>query len=449
MYNSDTTKRQFIVKLNIENILSDEKNIDHEYKNKTLEKALKKFLTSNNVYSEKKLNEIISAVSIEFNLNMSDLTNDKLYSMFTKYSNQFKLEDNYEKKAKSLIKGGAKTLVNQLGDKSFESIVTSVLKGENVRDVTELITRAKLIASNGAILELFFSIGKYIDEDIQQYFEYLKKNIAISGVNSENMLISLWTLGLSKKSLDNIVRGKRNLNDYVDNISEVFDDSVENLEDEFGKLSGEITLDNKHMKIDWYKLTLLFTAIGSQTLTIRGSDKSTNGKFFEKLILGSSLSLMGFKFLESEDDYGSSKEKAFILSSTDKDERETDATIMYNNKIVTIDIGFIGGGNPEITADKLTRFRSEKIISGIKNEMVPLVIVDTINNQSIIKALAKKLDGEVLEMRDKTWIAKMAQFLSEYYKIECGFETISNQVELHKKIDEEITNVNMQEFTNI
>ncbi|MEB8123851.1 MULTISPECIES: CfrBI family restriction endonuclease [Staphylococcus] len=446
---SDATKKQFILKLNIESIISKEKNIDHEYNNKTLEKALKKFLTSNNVYSEKKLNEIISAVIIEFNLDTSDLMDDKLYNMFTKYSNQLKLEENYEKKARSLIKGGAKTLVNQLGDRSFESIVTSVLKGENVRDVTELITRAKLVVSNAAMLELFFSIGKYIDEDIPEYFEYLKKNIAISGVNSENMLISLWTLGLSKKSLDNIVRGKRNLNDYVDNISEVFDDSVENLESTFGKLAGEITLNNKNMKIDWYKLTLLFTAIGSQTLTIRGSDKSTNGKFFEKLILGSSLSLMGFKFLESEEDYKDTEEKAFILSSTDKDERETDATIMYNNKIVTVDIGFIGGGNPEITADKLTRFRSEKVISGIKNEMVPLVIVDTITNQSIIKALAKKLKGEVLEMRDKTWIAKMAQFLSEYFKIDCGYEAITNQVELHKKIDKEITSVNMQEFTNI
>ncbi len=37
----------------------------------------------------------------------------------------------------------------------------------------------------------------------------------------------------------------------------------------------------KKLELDWDGITRLTTAIGSQTLTIRGSDKSIYGKLFE------------------------------------------------------------------------------------------------------------------------------------------------------------------------
>jgi hypothetical protein len=51
----------------------------------------------------------------------------------------------------------------------------------------------------------------------------------------------------------------------------------------------------KQTPLTWKDITRLTTAIGSLTLTIRGSDKSIYGKLFERLILGSVLSILGFQ----------------------------------------------------------------------------------------------------------------------------------------------------------
>jgi len=68
----------------------------------------------------------------------------------------------------------------------------------------------------------------------------------------------------------------------------------------------------------------LLNTVGSQTLTIRGSDKSTNGKLFEKLVLGSLLSILGFTY-ETTQKIG---ERVFWLSSQ-SEKRESDATLIY------------------------------------------------------------------------------------------------------------------------
>ncbi|EGQ2960266.1 CfrBI family restriction endonuclease, partial [Staphylococcus pseudintermedius] len=140
-------------------------------------------------------------------------------------------------------------------------------------------------------------------------------------------------------------------------------------------ISGEIKLDNKVININWEIINLLFMAIGAQTLTIRGSSKSMSGKMFEKLVLGSCLTLMGFEYLEEAPSEIDPSKKYFWLSSISESDRETDATITYNEKAISIDIGFIGKGNPEIASDKLTRFRSYKDIGKISHLMRTIVIV--------------------------------------------------------------------------
>ncbi len=143
--------------------------------------------------------------------------------------------------------------------------------------------------------------------------------------------------------------------------------------------------------------------------------------------------MMGFQYMEEMPEEVSPSDKLFILSSPESNERETDATVIYNNKAISIDIGFIGGGNPEISADKVTRFRSDKIIGKIDHQMVPLIIVDTINNKTVIKSIASSLGGTAIEMRDKYWIRNMAKFISDYFDINCYFEELEDLETLHSR----------------
>lgn len=156
---------------------------------------------------------------------------------------------------------------------------------------------------------------------------------------------------------------------------------------------------NTAISIDWLWLTYLLNAIGSQTLTIRGSEKSTFGKLFEKLVLGSLLSILGFRFVSHK----RAGEKVFWLSSQDE-KRESDAALLYEiGKGVRFDIGFIGRGNPEISLDKVTRFQQAEVIRGIPFYMATIIIVDRIGRDSRILEMARAVNGTIVQMSATYW----------------------------------------------
>ncbi len=125
-----------------------------------------------------------------------------------------------------------------------------------------------------------------------------------------------------------------------------------------------------------------------------------NGKMFEKLVLGTLLTLIGFKYLQEPPKSINKTKKYFWLSNMDENERETDATLIYSGKAISIDMGFIGRGNPEITLDKVTRFGAYKHIGGIPHDMATIIIVDTVGENSDLFNKAKRVNGYVFQMKN-------------------------------------------------
>lgn len=214
-----------------------------------------------------------------------------------------------------------------------------------------------------------------------------------------------WT---HKKGFDNIVRD--NFSEYQESFIQSIQEIEEDISNHFGKLSGTLELDGNKVPLDWNFILLLSLCLGSQTLTIRGSSKSMNGKLFEKLLLGSLLSIMGFEFLPAPPVSAFKKtDKLFWLSNMDENERETDATLVNNGIAISIDIGFIGKGNPEISLDKVTRFNRYKQFFGINHQMKTIIIVDTIAENSDLINKAKRVDGVVLQMIKPDWTISFAK----------------------------------------
>lgn len=264
----------------------------------------------------------------------------------------------YNKKGKKLITATRENILKTLSTEALNDIVSSILCGGNIREVTENTTKNRLFSSYAALLELFTKIYK---SDNKEYFDDIRRQWkAFNNKSDKAKLLYLWLMGLTKKGMDNIVRGDDNIDSYVDALYETISINEKILENEFGALEGEIILDGNKISIDWRFICNLFMAIGSQTLTVRGSDKSMNGKLFERLILGSLISMLGFEYCEQIPSQLDVNKKIFCLSSTGDNDRETDATILFNKNAIAIDIGFIGKGNPEISLDKATRFRKNK-----------------------------------------------------------------------------------------
>lgn len=318
----------------------------------------------------------------------------------------------FPEEASRALSKSATDVIAEIGEDIIKDVVFNVFTGENIRDNTELLTRKRLLTLNAATL---FMLVKGSSED-SRYIELLHERayarLASKRVPKREKQILQWILGLTDKAFQNVLRDSLlNLKIYKDNYKDILVKSVEEFEKDYGKLTGNIELEEIHTTLNWQLMSYLMTLVGSQTMSIRGSDKSTFGKLFEKLILGSLLSVLGFRQVSS-DDIGDGK-KVFWLSERE-DKRESDGTILLEKgKGVRFDIGFIGRGNPEISLDKVSRFERELELNSTKYYMATIIIVDSIGAHSRIETLAERIDGHIVQMSGAYWPKKVAQLLHD------------------------------------
>jgi len=304
--------------------------------------------------------------------------------------------------AKALISGKGKEVVRQIGLDVIRDIVCDVLCGKNLRDSTEILTRKKLATINAATLIMFLR-GESQSKGFAQRLPTIASERLQHKLSGEERQILQWFLGLTNKATQNVLRDSTDsLTQYKDEYLRICREVISASESDYGKLRGELQLGSKEKaNIDWNFMVELLQTIGAQTLAIRGSEKSTYGKLFERLILGSLLSLFGFK-LVSKNNIDTPK-RVFWLSSIGE-KRESDATLLYQpGKGIRFDIGFIGRGNPEISLDKVSRFEREIELGSTKFFMGTIILVDTIGKRSRISQLAEAISGTIIQMSMVYW----------------------------------------------
>lgn len=350
--------------------------------------------------------------------------------------------DKYHQSGKESLTGTRQLVISRIGEAGIKEIIRDILIGKNIRDYTEFHTQKRLINSYSAMLDLYVrEIGEKA-KDADVYVDYVI-NDYLRASNKEKRSIDLWLMGLTGKGLDNITRD--NIGKYRAAFSESMQDIVHDLENTYGPLTGVIEMNGGRMELNWKVLALMLMSIGAQTLTVRGSEKSTNGKMFEKLILGTLLSILGFQYVKKPPEKIDEHDKIFWLSHMDKQEREIDATFVYEKKAVNVDIGFIGKGNPEITLDKVTRFGSYKEIGGIPHDMTTMIIVDTVAEHSDLFRKAQKVKGHVFQMQEKDWTIVFAKTLKEVMGIE-HILADKDVLELEEYFTEKLKEIDINEF---
>lgn len=354
--------------------------------------------------------------------------------------------DLFPLKARNLLKASGAELIAQVGMNTIKGIVYNVLIGQNLRDSTEWLTRKRVAMLNAATLVALLN-GKQLDKDFIEKLPDIAASQLIQRISKADKWLLQWTLGLTDKARQNVLRDdvggveilkKR----YIELCREV----IAECETDYGKLSGTIQLNaHEQAELNWAFLLQLMTTVGAQTLAIRGSDKSTYGKLFERLVLGSLLHIFGFKRIDVPTPGAIVEHKeVFWLSSTDK--RESDATALLDTgKGVRFDIGFIGRGNPEISLDKVTRFTREIEIGPKRWYLATIIIVDTIGKNSGIEELAKRVGGTIIQMSASYWPLQLAEVLRK----ETGFkaEILSVPADgIAKYLREKLSKVSFEEI---
>ena len=189
---------------------------------------------------------------------------------------------------------------------------------------------------------------------------------------------------------------------------------AEETERESGKMLCSIQFaEGQKCSMDWYDMLSLFCTIGSQTLAIRGSEKSTYGKLFERLVLGSVLSCLGFKHTS----YPPKKTSKVFWLSSKLGEREADATLLVApGQAIRFDLGFIGRGNPEITKDKVSRFERNLEVDKQQYHSATCIIIDSVGTTSGLEEQARRSGAKIIQMSMSCWPIDLAQWLMNQFQ---------------------------------
>lgn len=334
--------------------------------------------------------------------------------------------------------------IQNFGEDVVREIITNVFCGKNLRNTTEMLTRQRLAIANGSLI-LFYLNGLENDPDfVDSAMSEAVSEIKSSPKKYEEWLCQ-WVVGLTSKGQQNILRDDPSeLDEYVQNVDEVLTETSESLIENHGDVSATLNYEGQTHSLDLRELLSIMMAVGAQTLTIRGSEKSAYGKLFEDLILGSLLSVLGFKYV-SKEEYTGNQENVFWFKSTGTD-RESDATIITTpGKGARFDIGFIGRGNTEISLDKVSRYRREQNIAGTQSYLPTFVIVDRIGSKSNISKIATQIDGEIVQMSMSYWPREVATKLRQKIDYQCEISNISDS-EIEKELEQRMSNVDISKF---
>lgn len=319
----------------------------------------------------------------------------------------------------NLVKYRGSQVIDKLGKNIISNVVLSILSGDNLRSLTEGLTQRRLLIMNSGLLVTFLralsSYDNFTDNMVNIVYGEIESSAKTkqrkNKLSADEKQYLLWFLGLTLKGVENVARGRNGIAEYVSELDQNLTDIATDVESMYGDIKAEVKFEGKNYSIKWPSLVKCMLALGAQTLTIRGSEKSIYGKLFEKFVLGSALTIMGGEYINKED---TSKDRMVFWLSEREDRRESDATLLLRPGIgISFDIGFIGRGNPEIAMDKLTRFENKMERGQRRNYMSTIILIDTIGESSRAKRMAYETGGYLIQMSGTYWVKKLAENIHE------------------------------------
>ncbi len=340
------------------------------------------------------------------------------------------LDELYPSASRILLTGTGKQFIERIGVETARNVILGVFMGENIRTQTEPLTRQRVSQISGALVALFAQGWLQVDNFTDQLSSMAVQQLsAQKSTDRTSEWLATWILGLTGKSVENVLRGRSN--DKAEYIAD-FEQAIERAALQCRADIGDVRMTlgyaedakGRRVELGWKEIMRLTTAIGSQTLTIRGSDKSMYGKLFERLVLGSLLTILGF---ERVNPATNAKTEGVFWLSDSAGLRESDATLLLRpGKIARFDIGFIGKGNPEISKDKLTRYAREAEAAGSRHSSATFIVVDRLPQTGTTKQLADKIQAEIVQMSMQYWPRELAQKLGQRLGFQHKLQSMSD-----------------------
>ncbi|AGI47147.1 CfrBI restriction endonuclease [Thermoplasmatales archaeon BRNA1] len=288
---------------------------------------------------------------------------------------------------------------------SLKKLTKHLLCGGNYRAITEFNTKCKI-----ALTDLWLS--DVVEVARKEYGLAWKEKMLAALLDkkkktTEEKYLQYWLLGLTQKTFNNIDGNTKELPSLLSELEEQLTDTLTSIK-------REKELDNV-----W-----IMMMCGSAALTIRGSDKSKNGKWVERVLLKSMLTLLGFT---------ENKNFWVDLQRDNEVERETDAEVETKRGRIRIELGLIASGNQEVIEDKINRVGPKGV-----------VIFDIVGAKTNIYDTAEKHNVKLIQIRHTMPLTQ----LYDHLKPLCNFE-LNEPPTTEKSISKAIDSLDDEVFSEV
>ena len=254
-----------------------------------------------------------------------------------------------------LVKYSAQDLIDRLGKDIISNVVESILCGGNFRHLTEGLTQRRILLMNASLLMTYLKALNSFDDFQENVSHIVKSELSTPRIKTNVKSYLYWFLGLTGKSIQNVVRDEEGFEKYLDSLDSNLKEISQLVTNIYGNIDVRFTNNGIDYLMKWPSLLRCMLGMGAQTLTIRGSEKSMYGKFFEKLVLGSVLSLMGATLIDKNDT--SKKNMVYWLSQTDEEKRESKHGTIEGLGLLNIESRFSRAGSPSPVSSSTFRIR--------------------------------------------------------------------------------------------
>lgn len=356
-----------------------------------------------------------------------------------------KLRDLIPNDSVKLVKYSARDLIERLGKDIITKVVESILCGGNFRHLTEGLTQRRILLMNASLVMTYLKALNSIDDFQNNISHIVKIETEIKRLPPNVKSYLYWFLGLTGKSIQNVVRDNSGFEKYLSSLDSNLKEISDLITETYGDLDVSFTNNGIKYLMKWPTLLRCLLCIGAQTLTIRGSEKSMYGKFFEKLVLGSVLSIVGATLIDKNDT--SKKNMVYWLSQTDDEKRECDATLLVRAGYgVRFDIGFIGQGNTEISADKLSRYERVSERGDRRLYASTIILIDKLGKNSNVNNIARRTGNHVIQMSGTYWVYELIKTLKDEFEFYEHPLLAKSQEESITFIKEAINKIDLAQF---
>lgn len=361
------------------------------------------------------------------------------------------IDDLFPEKGKLILSGSGRDFIEKLGVETVRQLTLDILCGENIRTQTEQLTSRRVAIASGAMVALFAKGWQGVENFTDQLSDMALSQLKSSRLSDKELIWPAnWLIGLTGKGVQNVLRDNPAAQEkYIQDFEAALEEASQKCEEDFGSIrmflgliedeSGKV-----YRNLEWRDIIRLTTAIGCATLTIRGSDKSTYGKLFERLVLGSVLHILGFQYIENPS--SPIIERVFWLSDN-SNLREWDGTLRLRaGKLARFDIGFIGRGNSEITKDKLSRFANVELYGETTSQT--FIIIDRLpaKSKKTVEA-AKRAGSEIIQMSMQFWPQELARSLESRLDYRAEILDIDEE-SLYDYLSQKISSAPLLSFLN-